>query len=147
MSRPARWILGAFAAFFAAVFLLSERTAPSRAPVLGYSFVGFCILIAVACFSRAWRGLTVRIIGTMVFLTYVAYLTEELLSAPAEPYPGISRPHWLNAIVGLIIFGLPGLYTAVRGDYPKWGLGAQAFRQGSAPSTGDPGGPDDAEPK
>lgn len=55
MSRSARLILGSFALLFAAIFVYSEQTAPSRAPLLIYLLAGFCVLIAVACFSREWK--------------------------------------------------------------------------------------------
>jgi len=69
----------------------------------------------------------VRIIGFTVFLAYVSYLIFELFREPAKPYANRSEPHWLNAIAGLVVFGLPGLYVAVRGRYPEWGKGAKAF--------------------
>lgn len=126
-SGGARRILGSFALLFAAIFVYSEQLAPSKAPVLAYGLAAFCGLIALACFSRIWRGPAVRIIGLIVFLAYVSYLAYELLREPAKPYAGRSEPHWLNATMGLILFGLPGLYVAVRGKYPAWGRGAKAF--------------------
>jgi hypothetical protein len=129
MSRGARWTLGSFALLFAAIFVYSEQNAPSKAPLLVYVLAGFCVLIAVACFSRALRGPAVRIIGFMVFLAYAAYLAYELLREPAKSYQGRAEPHWLNALLGLIVFGLPGLYVAIRGKYPKWGKGAEAFNR------------------
>ena len=51
MSRAARWILGSFALLFAAIFVYSEQTAPSRAPLIIYLFAGLCGLLAVGCFS------------------------------------------------------------------------------------------------
>jgi hypothetical protein len=127
IGRGARLTLGSFALLFAAIFVYSEQNAPSSAPLLVYVLAGFCMLITVACFSRTLRGPAVRIIGFMVFLAYAAYLAYELLREPAKPYGGRSEPHWLNAMLGLIVFGLPGLYVAVRGKYPKWGKGAKAF--------------------
>lgn len=115
MGRGARSILGSFALLFGMTFVYSEQVAPSRAPLMVYVLAGFCGLIAVACFSRAWRGPAVRIIGSMVFFIYASYLLYELLRAAAKPYAGRSEPHWFNAILGLIVFGLPGLYFAIRG--------------------------------
>lgn len=120
-------MLGSFALLFAAIFVYSEQLAPSKAPFLTYGLAAFCVLIAVACFSRTRRGPAVRIIGLVVFLAYVSYLVYELLAEPTKPYTDRSEPHWLNAIMGLIVFGLPGLYVAVRGIYPAWGKGAKAF--------------------
>jgi peptidoglycan/LPS O-acetylase OafA/YrhL len=120
-------VLGSFALLFAAIFVYSEQSAPSAAPWLVYIFAAFCVFIAVACFSPRLRGPAVRVIGFMVFLGYVSYFAYELLHEPTKPYAGRSEPHWFNAIMGLIVFGLPGLYVAVRGKYPNWGTGAKVF--------------------
>jgi hypothetical protein len=136
MSRGARWTLGSFALLFAAMINWSEHNTPSRAPLISYSVLAFCVFIAVACFSRSWRGPAVRVIGITVFLAYVAYLVNELLREPTKAYAGESAPHWLNATRGLIEFGLPGLYVAARGKYPKWGKGAVVFRGEPSRSTG-----------
>ena len=139
MSRSARWILGLFALLFAAIFAYSEQLAPSRAPLLVYALAGFCFLIAVACFSRRWRGPAIRVIGFTVFFAYASYLVYELFWEPAKPYVGRSEPHRLNAILGLIVFGLPGLHVAVSGKYPRWGKGAKAFISGTAsPADNEP---------
>jgi len=134
MSRSARWTLGSFAALFAAILALSERTAASKAPLVNYLVVGFCVLIAVACFGQSWRGAAIRAIGSMVFIATVVYVVYEQLKEPKKPYVGRSQPHWLNAIRALVQFGLPGLYVALRGEYPKWGTGAAVFRGGSESS-------------
>jgi len=143
MSRGARWTLGSFALLFAAILVYSEQNAPSSAPLLVYVLAGFCVLIAVACFSRTSRGPAIRSIGFMVFLAYAAYLAYELLREPAEPYGGRSEPHWLNAMLGLIVFGMPGLYVAVRGKYPRWGKGAKAFNSGTVAMAGEKSSLDD----
>ena len=44
-----------------------------------------------------------------------------------RPYHGSASEHWVNAILGLIVFGLPGLFVTVYGVYPRWGKGAKAF--------------------
>jgi peptidoglycan/LPS O-acetylase OafA/YrhL len=127
MSRPSRWVLGCFALLFAAIFIYSEHLEPSNNSPLVYGVAAFSGLIAVACFTQKWRGLAVRVIGFTVFLAYVSYLVFELVREPAKPYAGETEPHWLNAIIGLVVFGLPGLYVTARGKYPAWGNGAKAF--------------------
>ena len=72
MSRGARWTLGSFALLFAVMFVVSERTAPSRVPLLDYLLVAFFGLIVVACFGRSWRGAAIRIIGGMAFFAAVS---------------------------------------------------------------------------
>jgi len=123
MSRGTRWGLGSFALLFAVIFVYSEQLAPSRAPLAVYVLAGFCGLMALACFAPSWSGPVVRILGFAVFLAFVSYLAYELLREPAKPYAGRSEPHWLNAMLGLIVFGLPGLYVAIQGKYPRWGKG------------------------
>ena len=138
MSRGSRWVLACFALIFGAIFIYSERVAPSKSSVMAYGAAAFCGLIAVACFTRTRRGPAVRIIGLTVFLAYVSYLVYELIREPAKPYPGMTEPHWLNAIIGLVVFGLPGLYVTVRGNYPTWGQGAKAFNgEMDSPSHGE----------
>ena len=55
MSSGVGWTLGSFALLFAAIFIYSEQTAPSKAPLLVYLLAGLCVLMAVACFRQAWR--------------------------------------------------------------------------------------------
>jgi len=77
-------------------------------------------------FSDGARAL--RIISAAIFLAYAFYLISELRKGIFPTYPGGSSPHWLNALEGLFVFGLPGLFLALRGIYPIWGRGAAVFR-------------------
>jgi hypothetical protein len=88
---------------------------------------GFCVLISIACFSTIARGPAIRVIGAVVFLSYVVYLVLEIRKGFWRPYEGRGSEHWVNAIWGLLVFGLPGLYVTLRGRYPVWGRGADAF--------------------
>jgi len=54
-SRAALLILGSFALLFAAIFIYSEKIAPSRNSVVLYVFAGLCAFLAVACFWQARR--------------------------------------------------------------------------------------------
>jgi hypothetical protein len=137
MSRAARWVLGAFSAFFALVLVASERMASSKAPVLIYLVTLFCVAICVACFSSKLRSGAIRLIGAMVFLATVSYLVDELATEPAKKYSSHSEPHWINAIFALLMFGLPGIYVALRGTYPSWGEGASAFKGKPTPHVSD----------
>jgi hypothetical protein len=49
----------------------------------------------------------------------------------------------LNAMLGLNVFGMPGLYVAVRGKYPRWGKGAKAFNSGTVATAGGKSNLDD----
>ena len=125
MSRGARWTLGAFAVLIAACFVIS---APSKSPLLDFLLPAFCTAIAIACFFKQWRGPAVRFLGAMTLLATVSYLVLELTTEPTKTYTGESGRHWLNAILAIIFFGLPGLYVALHGTYPAWGKGSAAFR-------------------
>ena len=67
----------------------------------------FIVLIAVACLIPRYRNLSLRIIGGTIFGCYRAYVVNS-----------VGQEDLLRAIKGLIIFGLPGLYFAVFGNYP-----------------------------
>jgi hypothetical protein len=54
-SRSSLWILGSFALLFAAMFVYSGQITTSGTPLVFYVFAGLCVLMAVACFTQAWR--------------------------------------------------------------------------------------------
>ena len=128
MSRGARWLLGVFCLFFAGTFAVTASSATETMATLAvWLCAGFCVLIAVACFSSVARGPAVRVIGSVVFLLCLTYLIFEIRKGIWRPYEGRASEHWVNAIWGLFVFGLPGLYVALCGRYPIWGKGAKAF--------------------
>lgn len=111
MSPAARWILGIAAIFFAVMVVPSAFDIPAL-----WCFVVFLLLIAVSCFSQRARPIAVRIIGASVFILFVWYVIGE-----------IGKPSMPRAILGLLVWGLPGGYVAVTGKYPSWGRGVAAF--------------------
>jgi hypothetical protein len=135
MSRGARWTLGVFSLLFSWIFIISSGNSPR--PVIGWMLAAFCILIAIACFSGAARGPAIRVIGAVVFVLYCGYLVLEIRKGLWRPYGGRGSEHWVNALWGLFVYGLPSLYVAIRGFYPPWGKGAEAFRErGEMPADG-----------
>jgi hypothetical protein len=126
MSRGARWTLGAFSLLFSWIFVISSSNALH--PAAEWICAAFCVVIALACFSSAARGPALRVVGAFVFLLYCGYLVVELRQGLWRPYEGRSSEHWFNALRGLFVYGLPGLYVALRGIYPSWGLRADVFR-------------------
>ena len=126
MSGWAKFTIGIAALFFAWIFVISRKGSPH--PGVLWVLAGVCVLIALACFSRTARVPSLRIIGGAIFLAYVAYLIGELRKGIFRPYPGRASEHWLNALEGLYVWGLPGLYLALRGIYPSWGRAASLFR-------------------
>lgn len=123
MSGWAKFTIGSFALLFAWIFFISRHGSASH--VLSWVLIGFCVLIALACFSRTARTPALRLIGAAIFVAYAFYLVSELRRGTFRLYSG--------ALEGFFVFGLPGLYLALRGIYPSWGRGASVFRGDSEP--------------
>ena len=119
MSYGARLAIGTVAFFCAVAFA-------ALAPILGpisprgawpvYLLSSFCAVIGLACFRSASRPVTLRLIGAIIFVVYAAYV-----------WSSRNDLNVFRAIVGFIVFGLPGAYTGITGRYPIWGKFAQAF--------------------
>jgi hypothetical protein len=139
MSRPARWVLGSFSLLFAAAFAMSVANSPE--PLFLWLCAAFCMLIALGCFSQVARGPAIRVIGATVFAIYAAYAAQEIAKAWGKPFNVWAHEHWISAVEGLITFGLPGVYVALRGRYPKWGKAAPAFLAKESREVSDPNRP------
>ncbi len=127
MRRGTRQTLGGCALLFAAFFLFLALRSPYK-PLILLALPPFvCLLIAAACFSEVLHKPASRIIGLSVSLLCFAYLVFEIRTEPWSPYGGLGEPHWLHAALAFLVFGLPGIYVAVRGEYPAWGRSAQAL--------------------
>jgi hypothetical protein len=126
MSGASRWILGAFALLFGTMFVYTARN--SSASWIDLGLAAFCLAIAVACFSKKGRGPAIKFIGVTVFLAYLIYFGWEIATNFSKPYTGRAEEHWLNALIGLFAFGLPGLYVLIKGVYPRWGIRSDVFR-------------------
>ncbi len=79
----------------------------------------FCVLMLLGLldpcrFRWTWRG-----VGALVFVTYAAYLVDMLIESGGQATVGRSRaePCVLNALTGLVAFGLPGLCYAIWGRF------------------------------
>jgi|HubBroStandDraft_1064217.scaffolds.fasta_scaffold183136_1 hypothetical protein len=129
MSRTSRWILGSFALLFAWTFISALPYALK--PLVLWVCAGFCVLIALACFSTVAHGPALRVIGATVFAAYLLAAAANFADALKTPFDGHFHGRWflfLEAVVeGFVIYGLPGLYVAVHGRYPRWGHAAIAF--------------------
>src|SRR5271169_1621113 len=118
MSRPARWVLGSFSLVFAAAFAMCVPNSPE--PLFLWICAAFCLLIALGCFSKVARGPAIRVIGAAIFAVYAAYLSQEVTKVWGKPFRPWAHEHWISALEGFVIFGLPGIYVALRGQYPRW---------------------------
>ena len=129
MSPGARWLLGSFCLIFAVILAVTSYNAPGpTAVVVTWLCAGFSFLISLACFSKSARGPAVQLIGLMVFVAYLAYFILAIRKGIWRPYQGRASEHWLNALLGMIFFGIPGLIVALGGRYPKWAQGSKVFR-------------------
>ncbi|MBZ5528657.1 MAG: hypothetical protein LAN71_12230 [Acidobacteriia bacterium] len=132
MRRRVRWTVGGCALLFAAFFLFLALRSPHKPLILLALPPFFCLLIAAASFSDILHKTASRIIGLAASLLSLAYLVIEIRSQPWSPYPGLGEPHWLHAALAFLVFGLPGIYVAVRGEYPAWGKAARGLPRGKA---------------
>jgi hypothetical protein len=87
-----------------------------------YALAAFCGLIALACLAKDSRPLSIRLLGATVCAVYVWYV----LYCVGKPMK-TSEANTLKAIVGLVVFGLPGAYAAITGRYPAWGRHSRVF--------------------
>src|SRR5580658_8577995 len=119
MSRPARWILGSFALLFAVAFATAVNNSPE--PLFIWACGGFCLLISLASFSSVARTPALRVIGATVFAVYAGGVASVAVRMSRTPFDGQGHWSWLTELEGpmegLITFGLPGLYVAVRGRF------------------------------
>lgn len=129
------WSLAPFLVVFivAMPFLVPNSDARSLAGLVAIEVLAALVLLGLfdsMRFAWAWRG-----VGAMVFLLYLGYLTIMLLqnNGAITVTPRRSTPSIFNAICGLIVFGLPGMWYAVFG---RLTLKKQEFPEPS----------DDAEP-
>ena len=126
MSRWARWTIAI------AVLLLGWEVIALSPPGEHLSaeagLLLFLGMIVIACLSKTGRPVALRVVGGTVFFAYLAYFFYEFLDPIPETYKGINQEHWVNALFGLLLYGLPGLYVAATAGYPKWGIHAKGFR-------------------
>jgi hypothetical protein len=134
MSQGACIFLGSvtflIGACFVATGIAADADLPSG-PLPLYVIGGFCGIIALACFSRRSRPVTLRILGAALCAVYVWYV----LGQWGKPVRLNDTTNIFYAIGGLIAFGVPGAYLAITGRYPAWGRWSHAFTPGAA---GDP---------
>ena len=118
MSRGSRIAIGIAALLSAAAFLKSAFN-PIGLPVGAIVFYGmalFCGIIAMACFFPKGNPVTLRIIGVVIFSSYIIYWCSSF-----------GTQNFTRATIGFLMWGIPSGYLAVKGKYPSWGYGAAGF--------------------
>jgi uncharacterized membrane protein AbrB (regulator of aidB expression) len=128
MSLGARWLLGGFAVILGLMFLYSAQVESVKWEC--YVSAGFCGVIAAACFSSQARSSAVRIIGAFVFAISSLFVATggAVVLHWARALPGVTGAHLATAPEGFVFLGLPGLYVALKGKYPRWGIQPKVFR-------------------
>ena len=120
MSKGARIAIGIVALIGAFGFWLTAQDTEGlpSGPLMFYGLTAFFILIAIACFVPKSHPVTLRVIGSSIFVSYVWYV-----------FDSIQNGNLRQALLGLVIWGVPSGYLAIFGTYPTSGSGAKAFNQ------------------
>jgi len=77
--------------------------------LVGFMFLGVCLLLCFGLYAPLTCFFAFRIIGLVVFIGYVAYAVD-CLQAGALFSSKRSEISFINAILGLFLWGLPGLF-------------------------------------
>lgn len=83
----------------------------------------FCLVIAITCIPGKHTAVTGRLIGGVIFAAYVAYVISEIVApTPHRPYMSFwdallatGQADILNALIGLVVWGLPAGYVMIFG--------------------------------
>jgi hypothetical protein len=111
------WALSPFLlAFLVAMpFLIPKWN--STTVILMVGLESLCVLVLLGLlnplrFWWAWRG-----VGALIFLAYAAYVISMFIESGGKITVGWSRAETsvFNAVLGLLVFGLPGLLYAILG--------------------------------
>ena len=118
-SRFLFWSLAPFLIGFALVMALMVQDWTSRRGILVSVLVAAAVLLLLALYDHVrfrWAG---RVVAGLVFLTYASYLAHELATEGLPRRLPRSRAETtaFNALVGLLVIGVPALLYAVRGRF------------------------------
>jgi len=94
------------------VMLIDKRDASSLVTLVAIEFLAVLVLVGLfdpVHFWWAWRG-----VGAIVFLGYVAYLIEMTIEGKFFAARRAESAA-INAFMGLVFFGVPGLWFALTG--------------------------------
>lgn len=117
MSRASMLVLGGVCAFFCAYMVYQASSGTLASPTGGYVFAAVLAVGSVGCVARGRvQGAALRAIGGVVLLACLAYLAGEVANGELVSERR-SQPSVLNAIMALIVFGVPGAYVLVRGPH------------------------------
>ena len=108
------WSLAPFLVLFLVVMaIVPEKNTPEKIVILcAVETAALSLLLGLWNPDRFWWAW--RVLGAIVFLAYVAYV----FAMAIEGRVGAGRrsePSLINSVLGLIVFGLPGLWFAIFG--------------------------------
>lgn len=118
LSLPSRILITIVALATVGVGAMTMKTTPS-ALMVGGVFFFFVLAFTASLWAGRWSTALLRVCAAIVPLAYLAYFIATFATA----WPNLSAPtskgqaHWMNALLGLFIFGVPCTIFAVRG----WG--------------------------
>jgi hypothetical protein len=95
--------------------VISFESMPPAGKVVAVGVGAMGVLLLLATYDAARFGWAIRLLGAAVFAGYTLYLVSEIQAGHAfrldEPR-SVASPK--NALLGLVLFGLPGLFIALR---------------------------------
>ena len=113
------WTLAPCLVLFMALmpFLIPEWNV--QRAILMAAIEALCLLVFLGLMSPITRWWTWRGVGAIIFLAYVAYVIAMFREGGGEVTVGSrrSQPSVLNALLGFVAFGVPGLMYAVLGRF------------------------------
>ncbi len=116
LSLPSRILITIVAIATVGVGAMTMKTTPS-ALMVGGVFFFFVLAFTASLWAGRWSTVLLRVCAAIVPLAYLAYFIDTFIAAwpnlrtPASP----GQAHWMNALGGLLIFGVPCAVFAVRG--------------------------------
>ena len=86
--------------------------------IIGFIIAGVCLLCSLGLYAPYSFFFAFKLIGLTIFIGYVAY-SIDCLQAGHIYETKRSAPAFINAILGLFFWGLPGLMLFMKGSKPK----------------------------
>ena len=119
MSFGARIVIAVVAlvsAFMCFLAVLDTSGLPAG-PIVFYGLSAICGIVAIACLFPKSHSVTLRLIGIVIFGTYIFYA-----------FDSFQTRNFVRAIIGFLVWGLSSGYLAIAGRYPSWGTAEKGFK-------------------
>jgi hypothetical protein len=108
MSVGSRLLLGVVTLLVGLLMVLIASPEEGAKKLFFYGFGGFCFLIALSCVTHGRaRSFVGSFVGVVVCATAIWYLASMLVAGPVTS-ASLPEPSVLNAILFLLVFGVPG---------------------------------------